>query len=88
MGLFKKTQPTYAEMANWTVRQYVLRAESLEAHQLVAELQKIGVPAAEIMWKFVETQWPIVIQEAGAHFRTSAVSPLFKDLDALASAVK
>lgn len=83
MGLFSRTKVvSREEVIEWCARQYTRRAESLEAQELILMADRAGWSPHEVMWKFLETQWQIVVQEARKRFKGPAVSGLLRDLPA------
>ena len=67
MGLFTRAKPaTREEIIACCGRLMRQRADSLEAQQLaVTSQQQFGMSPAEVLTKFFDTQWEVVVRECG-----------------------
>lgn len=70
MGLFTKARPvTRQDIVNWCGNQMGRRAESLDAQQVASTAQRQhGLSPSEVLYKFVDSQWEIVVRECVQHF--------------------
>jgi hypothetical protein len=89
MGLFRsRKEAPREEVIDWCTRQYTMRAESLEAQELILMADRAGWTPQDAMWKFLETQWPTVVIEARQRFKGVAVDGLLKDVPAMEAAIR
>lgn len=90
MGLFshKPKLVSREQVIQWAANQYTRRAESLEAQQLFLLSGEAGIAPSEVMWKFLTSQWPIVVSETRQGMSGEGVESLFKDARAMEAAVR